>query len=152
MQTSQVGRDFIAREEGGHQLTAYQDQVGIWTIGVGHTGPEVKRGLTIAREQSEALFKLDLARFEAAVTKALAGGPALHQYEFDALVSLAFNIGAGAFAGSTLAKKLRAGDFLGAAQQFAVWNKAGGQANVLLGRRIRETLLFTGYWAEGGRR
>jgi lysozyme len=141
-QTSADGRAFIVREEGGHQLKAYRCQAGVLTIGVGHTGPEVRDGLVITREQSETLLKLDLARFEAAVASAT-GGVALHQHEFDALVSLAFNIGAAAFAGSTLAHRLRARDWYAARCQFTVWNRAAGVFNPgLLARRTRELVLF----------
>lgn len=143
------GRDFIAQEEGGHQLKAYKCQAGVWTIGVGHTGPEVKEGMTISRAESERLFALDLVRFEKAV--ALATQPrALHQHEFDAMVSLAFNIGAKAFTDSTLAKAVRGGDMYAAARQFTVWNKAGGMVSPgLLARRTRELLMFVGLEPNG---
>jgi lysozyme len=141
-QTSPAGRAFIAREEGGHQLKAYRCQAGVLTIGVGHTGSEVREGLTITREQSETLFKLDLVRFEAAVTAA-AGATALHPHEFDALVSLAFNIGAAAFEKSSLVRELRAGNWYEAQRQFTVWNRAGGVfSHGLLARRTRELILF----------
>lgn len=140
--TSPAGRAFIAREEGGHQLTAYRCQAGVLTIGVGHTGSGVHAGQTITREQSETLFKLDLARFEATVAAA-AAGRALHQHEFDALVSLAFNIGAAAFGKSSLVRELRAGHWYEAQRQFTVWNRAGGVfSHGLLARRTRELILF----------
>lgn len=140
--TTPAGRAFIAREEGGHQLKAYRCQAGVWTVGVGHTGPEVREGMTITREQSETLFKLDLVRFEATVRDA-AGDVTLHPHEFDALVSLAFNIGAQAFKDSTLARRLRAGDWHATQCQFTAWNRAAGVFNPgLLARRTRELILF----------
>lgn len=67
----------------------------------------------------------------------------LIQYQFDALVSLAFNIGEGAFRRSTLLKLLNRGDYKGASEQFLVWKNAGGRP-ILLNRRKREKALFDG--------
>lgn len=113
----------IARE--GKRLRAYQDTKGIWTIGVGHTSaagaPTVKPGLVITDAECDAILARDLARFEQAVNAALAR--AVPQKSFDALVSLAFNIGTGAFAGSTVVKRINAGDLTGAADAILMWNK-----------------------------
>ncbi len=69
----------------------------------------------------------------------------LKQHQFDALVSLSFNIGAGAFHRSTLLRKLNAGDVAGAAQQFHVWKWAGGRVQSgLIIRRAAERALFEG--------
>ena len=69
----------------------------------------------------------------------------VEQCQFDALVCLAYNIGLGNFRTSTLVRKLNAGDIDGAAQQFAVWNKAGGQVmRGLVRRRAAERALFCG--------
>jgi len=128
MKTSADGRSAITQRE-GNVLTAYLDSVGVLTIGVGHTAmagpPAPKKGMKITAAESDAILARDLAIFEAAVSKAVK--VQLNQNEFDALVSLAFNIGAGAFSKSTLVKKLNAGDRAGAADQFLVWNKAGGK-------------------------
>lgn len=127
--TSAAGRKAITDRE-GNVLTAYQDSVGIWTIGVGHTSaaglPKVGKGLKITAAESDEILSRDLKTFEAGVRAAVK--VPLNQNEFDALVSLAFNIGVGAFSKSTLVKKLNAGDRAGAADQFFVWNKAGGKA------------------------
>ena len=111
----------MARE--GCRLAAYRDSVGVPTIGVGHTGhagpPRVVMGMTITRDEAEAIFAADLAPFEAAVAGAT---PAtLTQNQFDACVSLAFNIGAPGFMGSTVVHKLAAGDHTGAADAFLMW-------------------------------
>lgn len=147
MKTSAAGVAFICAEE-GCRLEAYQDIVGVWTIGYGHTervgSGRVFDGMHVTQSQAEALLKIDLARFEAAVSKAVR--PALHQCEFDACVSLAFNVGAAAFAGSTLVRALNDGEFGAAAGQFTMWTKAGGVHNpALLRRRTRELLMFVGY-------
>ena len=114
MRTSASGRAAITRHE-GLRLTAYPDPATggePWTVGVGHTSragpPKVTKGMKITRAQAEEILSRDLATFEAAVSKAVK--VPLNQNEFDALVSLAFNIGAGAFAKSTLVKKLNAGN------------------------------------------
>lgn len=120
--TSAPGRAALMARE-GCRLTAYRDSVGVPTIGVGHTGragpPPVALGTTITRSQAEAIFAADLAPFEAAVCSAVAGR--LTQNQFDALVSLAFNIGARGFAGSTVVHRLDAGDHTGAADAFLMW-------------------------------
>jgi len=109
----------IGRE--GEKLKAYLDSVGIPTIGVGHTGPEVQLGVTITKDQSAQLLADDLKRFEAAVNTGVK--VPLSQDQFDALVSFSFNVGVAAFKGSTLLKLLNSGDYEGAAAQFMVWTK-----------------------------
>ncbi len=122
MTTSAAGRAALAARE-GCRLEAYRDTMGVWTIGIGHTGRAAGRavtpGLTIDRREAEALFAGDLKPFEAAVDDAL--GVAVTQGQFDALVSLAFNIGAGRFAGSTVVRELNAGRRDAAADAFLLW-------------------------------
>lgn len=144
MRISENGIEFIRQLE-GEKLTAYPDIVGIWTIGVGHTGfvdgKPVARGMAITKEKSKELLTADLKRFESAVNDAVK--VTLTQNQFDALVSLAFNIGDGAFARSTLVNKLNAGDKKGAAEQFLVWKNAGGRVSQgLLNRRQKEKAMF----------
>jgi lysozyme len=125
----------------GCSLSAYQDQVGVWTIGYGHTGPDVKPGLTITGAQAQALLAQDVSRAEACVNNVVA--VKLTQEEFDALVDFVYNLGAGAFRGSTMLRDLNAGDFLGAASQFDRWDRAGGAVVAgLLRRRQAEAELF----------
>lgn len=144
MQTSSAGRAFIALKE-GKRLSAYQDSVGIWTIGVGHTAaagaPAPARGMTITDAECDAILSRDLAAFEAGVVAAAT--VSLAQHEFDALVSFAFNVGLGALRGSTLLRKLNSGDRDGAAAQFGAWVKAGGKTLPgLVSRRADEAMLF----------
>ena len=103
------------------------------TIGWGHTGADVQMGLRWSQEQADAALALDIKRFEKCVNDAVS--VALTQYEFDACVSLAFNIGTGAFRNSTLVKKLNAGDYDGAAAEFQRWNKQAGKELAGLTRR-----------------
>ncbi|MDF0540734.1 lysozyme [Sphingobium sp. H39-3-25] len=109
-------------------------------MGVGSTGAHVKRGMTITRDQSQQLLANDLRRFEKAVNQ---HGGTMTQSQFDAMVSLAFNIGSEAFRKSTLLKKHLAGDFEGAAAQFSRWNKAVGKVLAgLVKRRAAEAALY----------
>jgi lysozyme len=111
-------------EREGVRLTAYKDTVGVWTIGCGHTSgagpPTVKGGMRITQAQAEAIFADDVAEFEQGVTDLIERPAEAH--EFDAYVSLAYNIGLGAFAGSTTLKKFNAGDVAGAAEAILMWN------------------------------
>lgn len=140
MQTSQFGRGEIARRE-GTKLTAYQDSAGVWTIGVGHTSaagaPKVTKGMKISAWDADQILSRDLRAVEATVASAVK--VSLNQNEFDALVSFVFNVGGGAFKGSTLLRKLNAGDRVGAADQFLVWNKItrGGKKVALAGLTSR---------------
>ena len=125
----------------GCRLTAYQDQVGVWTIGYGHTGADVTAGLTITGAQAQALLSQDVSSAAACVNNAVA--VKLTQEEFDAMVDFVFNLGAEAFRGSTMLRDLNAGDFTAAASQFDLWDRAGGAVVAgLLRRRQAEADLF----------
>lgn len=141
METSRVGRDFIKGYE-SLRLSAYDDGVGVVTIGYGHTAT-ARPGMVITRAQAEQLFLRDLAPKERCVNSAVR--VPLSQSQFDALVSLAFNIGCGAFQNSTLLKHLNAGNYRAAAAEFPKWNKGGGKVlGGLVKRRAAEVRMFTG--------
>lgn len=138
----------IIKEFEGLRLEAYLCPANVWTIGWGHTGPEVKRGMKITTARAEELLRVDLQRFEAAVHQL---APIATDNQFSAMVSFAFNVGedidddtiAEGLGDSTLLKKHNAGDYAGAAREFAKWNKAKGQ--VLAGltrRRAMEAALY----------
>jgi len=137
------------------RLKAYPDPAtggAPWTIGWGDTGPDVVPGLTITQDEADARFARRLVReFEPGVMS-LVKVP-LTQGQFDALVCFAYNVGldddtdtlAEGLGDSTLLRKVNAGDFAGAADQFQFWNKAAGK--VMLGlrrRRAAEKALFEG--------
>ena len=143
-QVSREGIELIKRFE-GLELQSYQDVAGIWTVGYGHTGPEVGPGMVITEAQAEALLIEDLERFERGVSSAVDVN--VTQTQFDALVSLAYNIGVGAFSRSTAVKRLNKGDFEGAAEAITWWNKAtiNGRKTPVTGltrRRAAEAALF----------
>ena len=144
MHISPSGIDLICNFE-GKRLTAYDDGVGVWTIGFGTTvypnGIKVMKGDTCTEAQAKTYMAHDLKKFEATVNKAVT--VQLNQNQFDALVSLAYNIGTNAFSKSTLVKKLNANDIRGAADQFDVWVNAGGKRmQGLVNRRAKEKALF----------
>lgn len=125
----------------GLRLTAYKDGGGVWTIGYGHTGSDVREGLTIPLSEAERLLTRDLRVAEGHVNDAVK--VKLTQNQFDALVSFVYNVGGGAFRSSTLLKLLNAGDYEGAANQFPRWNKDNGKVvNGLTNRRHEERELF----------
>jgi len=139
MTTSLNGRNLIESFE-GLRLTSYQDQKGVWTIGYGHTA-DVWPDQTITQEQADDFLGVDLHHAETAVM-GLVKVP-LNQNQFDALVSFVYNIGAGAFAKSTLLSLLNQGATAGAAAQFSVWDNINHVPDAgLLKRRVAERELF----------
>ena len=144
MSVSNKGVDLICEFE-GKRLVAYDDGVGVWTIGFGTikypNGVRVKKGDTCTLDQAKEYMRHDLIEFEYTVNSSVKAP--LNQNQFDALVSLAYNIGSSAFKSSTLVKKLNTGDYQGAADQFNVWVNAGGERmQGLANRRDKEKLLF----------
>ncbi|HDR2337911.1 lysozyme [Enterobacter cloacae] len=144
MQTSEKGIALIKEFE-GCRLTAYQDSVGVWTIGYGWTQPvdgkPIRAGMTIKQETAERLLKTGLVSYESDVCRLVKVG--LTQGQFDALVSFTYNLGARSLSTSTLLRKLNAGDYATAADEFLRWNKAGGKVlNGLTRRREAERALF----------
>lgn len=91
----------------GCRLKAYRCPAGVLTIGYGHTGPDVKPGMEITAPQAVALFNADVDKFARSVEASLAG-VSLKQKQFDAVVSLAYNIGLGNLKKSTLCRKVKA--------------------------------------------
>ena len=106
------------------------------TIGFGTT-EGVKMGDTITPQAAVSRALSDVSKFEGALKRCVK--VPLTQGEYDAYLSLSYNIGSGAFCGSTLVRKLNAGDYAGACEQVLVWDKAGGrQVAGLTARRKRE--------------
>lgn len=147
MKTNQAALDLIKEFE-GWRANAYPDPATggePWTIGYGHTTtagpPKVHQGLTITKEQGEAILKADLIAVENTVLKAVK--VPLTPNQFGALVSFTYNVGGGNLRKSTLLKKVNLGDFTGAGNEFAKWNKAAGKVMAgLTRRRQAEALLF----------
>lgn len=126
MKTSDAGLNKIKQRE-GCKLAAYPDPATggePWTIGVGHTGG-VKEGDTCTDDEALEWLRADAHTAETCINNSVR--VAITQNQFDALVSFIINVGRGNFLNSTLLKKLNAGDYQGAADQFLAWDKAGGK-------------------------
>lgn len=140
MNISEKGIKLIKNFE-GCRLEAYKCPAGIWTVGYGHTGSTVHQGLKISQSEADSLLKTDLIIHCNNVSK-LVKVP-LNQNQFDALVSLEYNIGYGNFSRSTLLKLLNTKNYKDAAEQFAVWRLGGGKILPgLVKRRKAEKDLF----------
>jgi lysozyme len=145
MKINSAGLSLIKQFE-GCKLTAYADPVGILTIGVGHTGPDVKPGMVITQERAENLLSEDLAHFEREVFKRLK--VATNRNQFSAMVAFCFNIGAGNFARCSVLRQHNASNPAKAAEAYLLWNKATGADGVkrelkgLTRRRAAEAALY----------
>jgi lysozyme len=141
---------FIAQHERFRPTAYLPTKHDRWTLGYGHT-KGVKEGDTCTFEQAKAWLREDMAEAAGAVNK-LVTVP-LTQNQFDALVSFTFNVGgdidadtiAEGLGDSTLLSKLNRGDYVGAAAEFAKWNKQKGRVlNGLTTRRAAEREMFEG--------
>jgi len=136
----------IIKQFEGCKLTAYKCPAGVWTIGYGTTaaaqvGIDPKEGTTITQGGAEKYLKLAIEKFAAAIKPNIT--QPINENEFGAFVSLAYNIGSGAFKKSSALRHFNAGDKAKAADAILMWNKAGGK--VLAGltrRRAAERALF----------
>jgi lysozyme len=142
--TDKAGLDLIKNFE-GLRLRAYLPTPNdVPTIGYGSTsilGRKPILGESISLQQAEEQLEKDLYKFECTINK-LVNVP-LTQNQFDALVCFVYNVGSGAFTTSTMLKKLNAGDYVGASEQFIRWNKqAGKELPGLTRRRLAEKALF----------
>lgn len=147
MKTSSAGMNIIKRWE-GLRLVGYADPATggePYTIGYGHTSlagsPKVKLGMRITSKEADEILKSDLVKFEEAVLKLLGRVPT--QAQFDAMMSLVYNIGINNFKKSSVLRKFNAGDYTGTAEAFMLFIKANGKVmKGLVSRRTEERELF----------
>ncbi len=142
MDISKNGVNFIANYE-GLRLKAYKavPTEKYYTIGYGHYGADVKQNMTITKEKALSMFKSDLKGYVQAVNDAVK--VPLNQNQFDALVSLCYNIGKNGLKTSSLVARLNKKDYTGAGNEFLLWNKSGGKVyQGLVNRRTAERALF----------
>ncbi len=144
LELSPSGLAFIQFNENGSQgprLKAYRDVKGIWTIGTGHTGPEITPGTVWTLAQCTVALHEDTLWASKAVREFVT--VSLNQNQFDALVDFVFNVGVGAFTKSTLLTVLNASNYTGTAEQFGKWIYAGTViSSGLVNRRKAEANLF----------
>ncbi|MDI3229237.1 lysozyme [Serratia marcescens] len=144
MNISKSGIELIKRFE-GLRLKAYQDSVGVWTIGYGWTQPvdgkKIGLGMQIDLATADRLLKCGVVQYEQGVNQLVKVH--ITQGQFDALVSFAYNLGLRSLSTSTLLQKLNARDTQGAADQFGRWVNAGGKRlDGLVARRAAEREMF----------
>lgn len=141
MKTSQDGLDLIKQHE-GCKLEAYLCPAKVWTIGVGHT-KGVKEGDVITEDQADEFLREDVKDSEQCVKNSASA--VLQQHQFDALVSLVFNIGCGNFRKSSLLRYLNNGHSHLVPDEFGKWVYGGGKVLPgLVKRREAERRLFLG--------
>lgn len=126
----------------GCSLKSYKDMIGIWTIGYGQTGDDIKEGLEITQEKADIWLLNKLYELSFQLDKAMK--VSVSDNQFCALLSLIYNIGIGNFRRSSLLSKLNDGaDFDDIAEEFLKWNRAGGHlVEGLTNRRKEEKELF----------
>lgn len=125
----------------GLRLEAYRDVGGVWTVGYGHTGPDLLAGLKISQADADALLRADLSAAVACVNRAVM--EEISQPQFDALVDFCFNVGRGNLLQSNLLRCVNRGEFESAAAQFLLWVNAGGKRiDGLVRRRQAERAMF----------
>lgn len=144
MKTSDQGIRALEKSE-AFKPTAYQDSVGVWTIGYGTIrldGAPVRAGMRITQERAEVELRKFVSGLETALTTALGKSPT-KQNEFDAFINIAYNIGLSAALSSTFLKRHIAGDKKGCAEAITWFNKGGGKTiQGLVNRRAREVQMY----------
>lgn len=132
----------IIKRNEGCELKTYKDSVGVLTIGYGHTGPDVKTEQIITQDRAEELLREDVERFKVGVELLVATTPTTNN-QFGAMISLAYNVGLGAFKRSTVYHAHHTGNYAAAADAFLLWDRAGGRVLTgLVRRRHEERMLY----------
>ena len=139
MKISEDGLELIKKFE-GCETTAYQDSVGVWTIGFGHT-KGVEEGQTCSIEDAESMLAEEMDEYEGYINNMVK--VELQQHEFDALVAWVYNLGPTNLGESTMLKVLNGGQFDRVPDEMNRWTRAGGKIlEGLVRRRQAESLMF----------
>lgn len=137
-----IGLTVIAHFE-GVRYEPYKDVGGVLTVCYGHTGIDIVPNKTYTKEECDEILELDFELTKMQVDR-LVKVP-INDYTKAALYSFAFNVGTGAFAKSTMLKKLNAGDQYGACEELKKWVYAGGKVwRGLVNRREAEAAICHG--------
>ncbi|MFO1034559.1 MAG: lysozyme [Hyphomicrobiales bacterium] len=144
MKVTDEGLALIKASE-GFRAMAYRDAVGVWTVGYGHTSragaPQVTPGLRVSEAEASDILHRDVDQFATGVARLVR--VSLSDQQFSALVSFAYNVGLGAFAGSGVLNAVNAADFAAVPRKLNAWVKAGGRVLPgLVKRRAAEAALF----------
>lgn len=140
----------LTQQSEGLRLTTYRDPVGIPTVCYGHTGPDVRLGMTYTRAQCDQILWEDIQKHQPVILRGnprnCIGDAPLNANQRDALTDFIINVGTTKFCGSTMAKRLKARDYIGAADEFPKWTLAGKRRLPgLVIRRQKERDLFVTY-------
>ena len=139
MKISENGLELIKKFE-GCETTAYQDSVGVWTIGFGHT-KGVEEGQTCSIEDAESMLADEMDEYEGYINNMVK--VELQQHEFDALVAWVYNLGPTNLGERTMLKVLNGGQFDRVPDEMNRWTRAGGKIlEGLVRRRQAESLMF----------
>ena len=139
MKISEDGLELIKKFE-GCETSAYQDSVGVWTIGFGHT-KGVEEGQTCSMEDAETMLADEMDEYEGYINDMVRVD--LQQHEFDSLVAWVYNLGPTNLRESTMLKVLNGGQFDRVPEEMNRWNRAGGEVlEGLVRRRQAESLMF----------
>lgn len=132
----------IIKKYEGFSSQAYKCPAGVWTVGWGHTGRDINKDTLLTREEAELMLKKDVANLQEQILFLLDGKPSMN--ELDALTSLVYNIGLGAFKKSRLLKRINLkenGELI--AKEWIEFNKVNGKVvKGLLRRRAEEICLY----------
>ena len=139
MKISEDGLELIKKFE-GCETSAYQDSVGVWTIGFGHT-KDVEEGQTCSIEDAESMLADEMDEYEGYINDMVRVD--LQQHEFDSLVAWVYNLGPTNLGESTMLKVLNGGQFDRVPNEMNRWTRAGGEIlEGLVRRRQAESLMF----------
>lgn len=144
MKLSTYGADFIKARE-GLRLKAYLDGGGVWTIGYGAIGPGITQGVVWTKTQAEQRFLKDAESREEQVTEMIGDAPTT-QNQFDAMMSLGYNIGMSRLATSSVMRNHKLRKYRAAAAAFLLWNKDNGKivAGLVARRKLERDLYLDG--------
>jgi lysozyme len=135
----------ITKDSENCKLVAYWDATGkCWTIGWGHTGPDVHEGLVWTQFKADSQLLVDMSWAENAVRTLVK--VALTRDQFISLGDFVYNVGSGNFASSTLLRDINACDMSDAAKEFLRWNESGGKVlpGLVVRRNAEEALFILG--------
>ena len=133
----------LIRDSEGCKLTAYQCRGGVWTVGWGYTGTDIKKGLVWTQEKADECL---LVTAMGVLNQAIKASPILATANMEkqaAIADFIYNLGVGNYAKSTLKKRVDAGNWLAASSEIKKWNKAAGkELKGLIVRRQKEADLL----------